>query len=263
MIKSLVTLLCLFFHFACFCQPPSWLGKPPVNHHQAPFKYYTGSGNSYQDAIVEALIVIASRGGVEVAVARERLKTIGPDLLRKIENKESITIDFGKKSFNVQLVEQANWKNKRHVLYALRTQYAREDQSPGRLKAIGFVRRSLVVPSWGQFYNREPVKATTFATGFVALSGLALIGFSQANNSSNNAQLALATGNLISYNNFLKNRNQWQTMGRISIISAVVLWVINVVDAASSEKNIYALNDQKSMFSLYASNNSLGIQYSF
>ena len=189
------------------------------------------------------------------------MKEIGADLQRKIENKELVRIDFGEKSFEVQLVEQAKWENRFHVLYAQKTKNARPGQTPGRLKDIAFVRRSALVPSWGQYYNQESVKASLIAAGELTLTGIALFSFSQAGNNQNNAQLALATGNLVTYNNFMKNRNQWRTVGRISIVTAVALWIINVVDAASSEKNRYVFNDQPGKFSLYASNQSFGIQF--
>lgn len=253
-------LLFLYLSNGLFSQP-YWVKKPPVKDHQSAFRYQIGKGGTYKDAIVEALTTIASDGGVTVSVAREKLLETGDDLKRRSESKEFIRLDFGEKSFEVQLVEAVEHQNTYYVLYAQKTANARLGDIPGRMKANVFVRRSLAIPSWGQYYNREPVKGSAVVILLLVPTGLAVYNFSQAGNNQNTAKLALATGNLLAYNNFLNSRNQKRSIGHISLLAALTVWIVNVLDAAASEKRRFVFKDNFSRFSLYAANYQVGLKF--
>lgn len=262
--KMRLSLTTLFVGIASLLFSQSWIDEYPISvkNNKGPYQYWVGEGNSYEEAIIEAIKIIASQGGVSAEVIREREKEIS-SLARSSRVKESATIDFGEKSFDVELVEQAKDKGQSYVLYAMKTKFHRPNDSPGRLSPGKFVLRSLVVPSWGQFYNNETSKGLLFSLGEVALIGGIVYSFGQAANQKDKADLALLTGNIGQFNDFDTRKNNWKTTGLILGASAAAVWILNVIDASASTKNRYAKMRTKKGIHLLAQNDQFGLKYSF
>lgn len=261
---KLVVLLALFTSIAFFSQAQDWIDSPPksVKGNEGPFRYYVGEGNSYSEAQFEIIKTMAAQGIVDVDLQRDREK-IMQGLRRITRRGEKASIDFGRKSLELEWIDQAYARGKYYVLYSYRTNKAKGGDSPGKLGSGPFVWRSSIAPGWGQFYNRQASKGLLFSLGEVALIGGVIFSIGEASNQEDKADLALLTGNLAQFNQFDSNRKNWNTTATILGIGAGALWVLNIIDAASSDKKRYAMLQQDKGLGLLAKGNSLGFKYNF
>lgn len=98
----------------------------------------------------------------------------------------------------------------------------------------GSIYRSLLLPGWGQFYNREPIKGSVFVGGEVVAAGLSamfhLFG-SQAQSDYDALGVEAESGAFI---NLRDEASQHYKMRNIMIYTAIGIHVLGILDAAFS-----------------------------
>jgi TolB-like protein len=92
----------------------------------------------------------------------------------------------------------------------------------------GAVFRSVLLPGWGQFYNRQPIKGATFVGAEVAAAGLALTWQVLANRADSDYR-AMRTGDFAAASAKVTDRLAWRN-GFLWALLAV--HVLNIADAA-------------------------------
>jgi len=97
----------------------------------------------------------------------------------------------------------------------------------------GAVFRSVLLPGWGQFYNREPIKGAVFVGAEVATAGLALT-FQLLANKADSDYKAMRTGDFAAASAKVSDRLGWRN-GLLWGLLAVRL--VGIADAAMSGKS--------------------------
>lgn len=242
---------------------PGWAKnlRAPISE-SGRFDYFVGEGNSSIKAIVDAKKkMVASKAPTEYQGFLSILEKIAEDKLTEIVVDSVILTVVSKRMYNFPADEYH--RNGRYlVLLGSPKRDINATETGGPLLKKNFVWRSVVAPGWGQFYNKEVTKGLVFSLGEVALISGTLASFSKANSASNNAVLARLSGNLARVNAFQQTQRNWETTGTILGVGAVALWILNIVDASSSQKNLFAYHHESGLY-LIASVNKLGLNYRF
>lgn len=238
---------------------PKWVRKTPPSK-SGNYLYFVGEGSTRRAAVMDAL------QSVSESLGDQYLESSVEDFVEIInENKERRTVTRLKQQSKAEsrFVFPADSWNNGSYFYILIGVSKIGESIGGPLSAGNFVWRSSLAPGWGQFYNKESKKGLLFSIGEVALIGAALYSFGQAGNEADNAELALLSGNLAQFNTFRQNEDNWRTTGTIFGISAGALWILNIIDAASTDKNLFASVQEKKGVGLLASGTRFGLKYSF
>ena len=119
--------------------------------------------------------------------------------------------------------------------------------------------RSAIVPGWGQFYNHEYKKGAIFLGSEVILIGATVFA---SNKSSDYMDKAHQAFDYQTKKYYIDKSDNWKTCQNIIGIGATAVWIINIVDAATSNKQRFAFIDNKK-FDLYATSNQIGIKLNF
>ena len=260
--RTLTVVLIFFSTIACIAQPRWFRQKPSSESGQ--FDYFSGEGTTRKDAFFDALQALASgRGYSDAEFTIEKKTKIYDEIGRESETTIGSSVTVAKKRLFLFTVD-AQIKN--GLFYVLlgspKPNYG--EIYGGFVSKKNFVWRSAIAPGWGQFYNKESSKGLLFSVGEIGLIGATILSFSQAKNQEDKAELAFLQGNLAQFNKFDQSRNNWETTGTILGISAVAVWVLNVIDAGASKKNLYVQNEQpKKRIHLLAQGTRMGLKYSF
>lgn len=224
------------------------------------FDYFFGEGDDRDEAYFDALDALAKQlGWVKGEFSTERKVEI-IDGLRKSNYKSTASVKVEEVDLFVFPVRELR---KRGKVYILIGSPKSGTEQGGILAKSNFVWRSSLAPGWGQFFNKEPTKGLLFSLGEVALIGSTLYAFNQSSNEQSNADLARLQGNIAQFNKYNQRSDNWNTTGTILGVSAVAFWVLNIIDATSSEKNLYVHLQEKKGMGLFAKGDRLGFKYSF
>lgn len=242
-----------------FAQRPKWTKSTPVSESGS-YDYFVGRGDNDNEAYDNVVDAVCKKRCVDSVGGKIGRTVTAGDGGRKIEINRSVQVkcDCGSDLY-IRKVDEYTDRDRYYILVSV----SKNGNSSGRaLSRSDFVWRSAVAPGWGQFYNKESKKGLFFSLGEVALIGATLYSFGQAGNEADNAELAFLGGNIAQYNSFKQSEDNWKTTGTILGISAGALWILNIIDATSSKKNLYAMNRKKGL-GLLASGNNFGLKYSF
>ncbi len=256
--KSLLLLALTFWAFTTLSQP-KWAFKRPTSESQR-FYYFNGEGSTKDDAYLNAVqSMLQEIGEIEAIGETSKAVEVTEDM-RKSKFATTTSVTIGTKKF---LIFPVAYEQDGGTHYALiGTPRAGTRTDGGVMSKGNFIWRSSLVPGWGQFYNREPSKGLVFSIGEVALIGATIYSFSEASSQEELANLALLNGNLAQYSTYNQNVKTWNTAGTILGIGAIAYWVLNIVDATASEKNLYVF-DKPMKLNMVATNTHVGLTLSF
>jgi hypothetical protein len=86
--------------------------------------------------------------------------------------------------------------------------------------------RSLLIPGWGQQFNRQPTKGTLFFLTAVGAGAASVIAFKKSRDSYDTYK-AKGVKDDSSYTDYVSQRNQAGVLGGL----AIGLWIVSIVDA--------------------------------
>lgn len=135
--------------------------------------------------------------------------------------------------------------------------------APGTVKKSDFIWRSILVPGWGQFHNKEITKGIVFLGGTLALTGTAIYFESQR---STQIRKANETLNINLKRTFKDRSKKWETARNITGIAAIGIYLWNIIDAAVGNSNQYVkVKSQKYQFFVQSNStfDEVGIRYCF
>ncbi|RED92463.1 DUF5683 domain-containing protein [Marinoscillum furvescens] len=239
---------------------PKWINENPQSESQM-FDYFVGEGSSRDEAFLDALEALAIQRGLVVAgFSVEQKREIINEQVNS-EFKRSGQVKVKNKTLLVFPVKK--W-NDGQYFYTLIGSPKRGERTDGGVMSKGhFIWRSSLVPGWGQFYNKEPSKGLFFSIGQVGLIAGTIFSFSQSGEQRDQANLALMQGDLAQYNSYDKNAKTWKTTGTILGVGAAALWIINIVDATASDKNLYVFEGSKSRLQWAFTGHQAGLKLMF
>lgn len=256
--KLLLT-LCLTIQVGFLYAQPKWAKKKPISESEK-YDYFVGIGTSEKEAYLDAVQVASQYGEIEYTGSVSLLKDIINDSTRSTFSR-SESLNISKRTLNLFQVDFEDEGDYYYVLIGA----AKDGRSTkgGTLGRGNFIWRSSLVPGWGQFFNKEPSKGLLFSLGEVGLIGGTIFSLSQAGKQGDQARLALMQGNLAQYNSFDQSEKSWRTTGTVLGVGAIACWVLNIVDATASDKNLYVFNRPMIDFQLIAANHQLGFSLTF
>jgi len=260
--RDCIFLITILLCSSAFSQnKPKWIQGDLPESKSGNYYYGVGIGESEREATVEAIKALAEKMAPVDFRGNTTAVQIGENGVSTIKFIDSTEVDREEIRIETFPVRSYIDGRKYYVLLGSPiTSFARPIDG-GVVKTKEFVKRSFV-PGWAQFYNEETAKGLIFSLGEVALIGLTVYSFGEAKNEADNADLALLSGNLAQFNSFKQSEDDWKTTGTIFAVSAGALWILNIVDATASRKNIYAMT-QKKGFGLLASGTNVGFKHSF
>ncbi|WP_421871243.1 DUF5683 domain-containing protein [Marinoscillum sp.] len=257
--KVLITLPLILLVLALQAQP-KWINDEPQSESQL-FDYFVGEGTSRDEAFLDALEALAiQRGAVTAGFSVEQKREIIDEQVSS-EFKRSGKVKVAEKTLVIFPVKK--WNNGSYF-YTLIGSPKQGERTDGGVMAKGnFIWRSSLVPGWGQFYNKEPSKGLLFSLGTVGLIGGTIFSFSEAGKQGDQAAMALRQGNLAQYNTYDQNEKTWKATGTILGVGAAAVWIINIVDATASDKNLYVFERRKMHLDWAVARNSVGLKITF
>lgn len=260
--NKIIHLLILTLFSNLSISQPRW-AKEKASSESGDFDYFYGEGTTRRDAYFDALEALASkRGLVDADFTIEKKTKILNETSRESKTEIGSEVKVSGKNLFVFEVDEVRAKGRFYILIGspkpnLGSMYG------GFMPRKNFVWRSALAPGWGQFYNRESSKGMLFSLGEVGLIAGTIFSFSQASNHKQNADNALLQGNLAQFTRYDQKRNNLRTTGTILGVSAAALWILNIIDATASRKNLYVRNEHKSQVRFIAQGNQIGLKYSF
>jgi len=260
--RFFILLLMIFGSSYSLVSQPKWYNNPPESKTED-YYYFPGEGSTPVRAIVEAKSLLAQTRGIsEYSQVTKIVDRISDDRLTE-EVLDSVIFKIAKvKLYTFPAIAPTKKGSNYYVLLGSPKDVFDTSSVGGRMPTNKFLTRS-IVPGWAQLYNKESGKGLLFIIGEIALIGGTLGSFSQASNQADNAGLAFLSGNLAQYNSFQQSEDNWKTTGTILGISAAALWVLNIIDATASKKNIFVQMHMKNGMGLLASRKGFGLKYSF
>ncbi|MEQ8239143.1 MAG: DUF5683 domain-containing protein [Cyclobacteriaceae bacterium] len=258
--KIVLTTLLLLGVF-CVLAQPKWAMKRP-NSESGKFNYFLGTGESAQDAYLNAAQSMLQEMSI-INVVGETSKAVEiTEEMRKSKFETTTSVKVDGKDFFVFPVHY-ELEGATHYVLIGTPKVQSSTSTGGVMSKSQFIWRSSLLPGWGQFYNKEPKKGLFFSLGEVGLIGAAVFSMSESGKQRDQANLALLNGNLAQYNTYDQNAKTFQTSGNILLIGAGAFWLLNIIDATASSKNLYVFNDHKVKMNWVAMNNGLGINIKF
>jgi hypothetical protein len=252
-------LLLLISYSIAFSERPHWIGEPPPGYSH---DFYIGIGRSTVSesearnvALVDGLQRIVQSGTITLQASQ----ALNSQTVEKFSDGRSTSLEVIDRVVNdirivgesriVKGLREEEYYTEEHEgiftvwsLIKIPKKHPVEYSDPTKFSPVW---RSVILPSWGQFYKGQPTKGFTIAISIAALVPAGII----FDNLQNTSRIDAKNARTQPWSDFYtKQSNDYKNAELACFAVAGALYIYNVVDAiASSGEKVYVEQDQRAL----------------